>query len=413
MNAKPSRVDIRRHLPWAAAIVAVLAVAACGGRSDTPEGFAAEPKQLRAETIAARQHYFGTENVDAATGAVRSDRVIFSWTGVSSFAAAFNGHVVLLDGWIARGSPCYPHLASAEASVQLALCPTAWPHSMDYVGSTDAELAALAPRAYFFGHAHFDHAGDLPTVIQANPEMVVFGTQEHCDDITGETVLDMPTFECVAVFESLADMGTMAALPADTLPGVEVTAVKQPHSVPGERFGAAASGDGSTQSLHLTRAAACEKLEAFPVQPREPMTWLAPRSGSVAIAWHFRIGDFAVMWQDTTGPIRSGTEYTSVGVTYDGAQVSEAFQSLPRPDVRLAHGSSKDVLLDHLRALNYPKVFIPIHGDLCFNTLHPQIQQYLEEELPADQRPIVRFLHDPEDYIYPITFDPASPQWRD
>ena len=39
------------------------------------------------------------------------------------------------------------------------------------------------------------------------------------------------------------------------------------------------------------------------------------------------------------------------------------------------------------------------------------IQRYLEE-LPADKRPTVRFLSDPDDYLKPIVFDPASPQWR-
>ena len=404
MNVAPRRMPITRHVPWtAAAIVAVLAVAACGGRGDSPEGFGAEPKQLSAETITARQHYFGTENVDPATGAVRSDRVIFSWTGVSSFAAAFNGHVVLLDAWIARGSPCYPHLLaqeSAEVAAQFAICAEAWAHSMVYVGSTDTELAALAPKAYFFGHGHFDHAGDLPTVIQANPDMVVFGTQEHCDDITGDTVLDLPTFECVSVFDALADMGTMAELPADTLRGVGITAVRQPHSAPG--------GD------RFTKEGVCSTIATSPVDANDPLTWLASTSGSISIAWQFRVGDFAVIWQDTVGPIHRDTMYTSFGLSYDGAQVTDAFQSLPRTDVRLGSiGASRGALIDHLSALNYPKVFIPVHGDPCFHELHSAIQQYLEEMLPADERPTARFLNDPEDYLYPITFDPASPQWRD
>src|SRR4051812_47967069 len=51
-------------------------------------------------TVAARQHFFGTENVDPATGAVRDDRVILSWFGISSLALAIEGHVVLLDAYI-------------------------------------------------------------------------------------------------------------------------------------------------------------------------------------------------------------------------------------------------------------------------------------------------------------------------
>ena len=53
------------------------------------------------ETIAVRQKYFGLDNVNPNTGAVRTDRVIMSWVGVSTFAASFNGHVVMLDGYLA------------------------------------------------------------------------------------------------------------------------------------------------------------------------------------------------------------------------------------------------------------------------------------------------------------------------
>src|SRR4051812_20249721 len=42
-----------------------------------------DSNRLSAQTIAARQKYLGVDNVDAKTGAVRSDRVILSWVGVS------------------------------------------------------------------------------------------------------------------------------------------------------------------------------------------------------------------------------------------------------------------------------------------------------------------------------------------
>ena len=61
-----------------------------------------DSRPLPAETIAARQKFLGLENVDPGTGAVRSDRVILSWIGVSSFVAAFKGHVVILDAYVGR-----------------------------------------------------------------------------------------------------------------------------------------------------------------------------------------------------------------------------------------------------------------------------------------------------------------------
>jgi hypothetical protein len=53
-------------------------------------------------TIAARQRFFGAENVDPRTGQVRRDRVIFSWITNAGYAASFRGRVVLLDTYINR-----------------------------------------------------------------------------------------------------------------------------------------------------------------------------------------------------------------------------------------------------------------------------------------------------------------------
>jgi hypothetical protein len=407
MHARPNCAALIRLLSWTVAIVIVCAAVARGGRIQESSDVArSRLTAFSPATISARRHYFGAENVDAS-GAVRRDRVILSWTGVSSFAASLNGHVVLLDAWIPRGAPCYPHLNQFPgAGVQMPLCITAWPHSMKYVGTTDTELAALAPSAYFFGHAHFDHAGDLPTVIRSNPAMVVFGAQEHCDDIAADTALKLPAFKCVPVFKAGAGMGSIAKLPPNTLSGVKITAVKQPHSAPDRRPGAA-----SPQDAHAAQLKACTGLTAFPVSPNEPFTWLAPHSGSLAVAWHFQLGNFSLMWQDTAGPIHSGNTYTSIdGLPYEGAQVIKAFESLPRPDVRLALSGSP-VLSDHMSALGYPKVLVPVHGDPCSRNQNAAVQRYLQE-LPADKRPTVRFLSDPDDYVKPIVFDPASPQWR-
>ena len=340
-------------------------------------------------TIAARLKYFGSENV-APDGAVRSDRVILSWTGVSSFAAAFNGQVVLLDGWIARGNPCYPSGVP---------CPAIWNHNMTYVGSTDKELADLAPTAYFFGHSHFDHAGDLPTVVRANPQVRLFGTQEHCDDIKAE----VPVATCVAVFPASAPIGAAAELPAQTLRGVGITAIKQPHSGSG--------GDDGTFSWQ----GSCAPIAGYAVDPKEPMSWAGPNSGYIGIAWQLRVGNFSLTWQDTAGPIRGGVTYKSAsGQTYEGTQITAALEKLPRTDVRLGAVvvSSKSVMIDHLRALHFPRIFVPLHGDPCFSKSRAEIERYIEEKLAMNERPRLQFLADPADYIKPIVFDPSAAEWQ-
>ena len=62
---------------------------------------AANAQELPAETIEARQHFFGSENV-GADGSVRSDRVILSWFSVASLAAAAPRH---RSRGISAGSP--------------------------------------------------------------------------------------------------------------------------------------------------------------------------------------------------------------------------------------------------------------------------------------------------------------------
>jgi len=123
----PSRIRLKRrkYMRKAAVSAAVLFILF----SLSASVHAADSRPLPAETIAARQKFLGLDNVDPRTGAVRSDRVILSWIGVSSFVAAFKGHVVILDAYVARAGG----FASAP-----------WP-GIRYVGATVEELAAVSP----------------------------------------------------------------------------------------------------------------------------------------------------------------------------------------------------------------------------------------------------------------------------
>jgi L-ascorbate metabolism protein UlaG (beta-lactamase superfamily) len=357
---------------------------------------ASSPHRHRAldpESIAARQRFFGLDNVDPRTGDVRPDRVILSWTGVSSFVAAFRGHVVLLDAYIAR-----------EGGAPLGI----WP-SIRYVGSTPEELAAVKPELILFGHSHFDHMGDLPTVVRANPDAILAGTAEHCGDIE-EEVTDV-AFECLAVFEEAADLGTVAELPRRLLPGVGITAVKQPHS--------SAPPDPAADPPFPWGVEGCRTFpglafDQFPVEPGEPLSWdfetFGPPSGIIAVMWQIRVGDFAVAWQDTAGPITGACQVRGeIGCE----TVPDAFASLPETDVRLASivVSGRSVLTEHNEALA-PKLFLPIHHDACGYFAKKDLEDFMAS-LPEDQRPVMWFLSDPGDYLRPISFDPRARAWKD
>jgi len=355
---------------------------------------AADSRPLPAETIAARQKFLGLDNVDPRTGAVRSDRVILSWVGVSSFVAAFKGHVVILDAYVARAGG----FASAP-----------WP-GIRYVGATVEELAAVKPELILFGHAHFDHAGDLPQVVRANPHAVVAGAAEHCRDIENE-VRDV-SFRCISMFPEHADLGSVAELPNDVLPGVGITAIKQPHSsAPKDRvadppfpFGSAACK--TTPGLAFSQ---------YPVEPDDPLSWdyktAGPPSGIIAVAWQIRVGEFALLWEDTAGYIVGNC---AVRGEIGCARVPQAFANLPaRTDVRVGSivVAGRSVFSQHTNAVR-EKLFIPIHHDACGYMAKKDLDVEVAK-LPAEIRPKVWFLNDPGDYLRPIVFDPNAKAWRD
>jgi len=361
----------------------------------TAPATAVELKPLPAETVSARQKFFGLDNVNPRTGAVRDDRIILSWTGVSSFVASFRGHVVFLDAYIVR-----------EGGAPLPASP--WP-SIRYIGSTPEELAALKPELILFGHAHFDHTGDLPTVVRANPDAVVVGTAEHCRDITQE-VTDV-SFRCLSAFEEGADLATIREFGEDLLPGVGITAVKQPHS--------SAPPDPAADPPFPFGAEGCRTFpglafDQFPVQPGEPLSWgyatFGPPSGIIAIAWQIRVGDFALLWQDTTGRITGDCQVRGeIGCE----RVPGAFDRLPKTDVRLGSiaVSGRSVWFEHNKAVG-EKLFIPLHHDACGYFSKKDIEEVVAR-VPQYRRPRMWFISDPGDYLRPIVFNPDAKIWRD
>src|SRR5262245_28631062 len=114
---------MRRSVVSIVAAIGLVVIVGGGTSWAAPAVKASAPEP---EMIAARQRFFGLDNVDPETGAVRSDRVILSWFGITSYAASFNGHVVLLDAYVNR-----------------------YRRAMSYTGTTPDEVAALRPETIF------------------------------------------------------------------------------------------------------------------------------------------------------------------------------------------------------------------------------------------------------------------------
>lgn len=73
---------------------ALLVLSSAAALADDDDG-----REATASLVKARQLFFGIEHVDARTGEVEKENVLFSWLTNSTLAASVKGHVILLDTW--------------------------------------------------------------------------------------------------------------------------------------------------------------------------------------------------------------------------------------------------------------------------------------------------------------------------
>lgn len=114
--------------------------------------------------IAARQKIFGLENVDANTGAVKKDKVIFSWLTNTTYAVSVLGRVIMLDSYVTR----------------LELTPGRTPFVIQ-------DMVDLKPEAILLGHGHFDHA-DNAAYIAKWTNATIYASPETCDAMQADVV---------------------------------------------------------------------------------------------------------------------------------------------------------------------------------------------------------------------------------
>ncbi|MGW0249076.1 MBL fold metallo-hydrolase [Nocardia goodfellowii] len=323
-------------------------------------------------TVGARQRFFGVENVDPETGAVRSDRVVLSWVGCATYAVAFAGSVLLLDAWV-------PRLTSSG-----------------YSPATPQDLADLRPEAIFIGHGHFDHAADAGRIAQACGA-VVHGTAEHCAAIRAQ--VPDPAFATVA----LGDASTAIGQRHDcTVGAVAVTAIRHLHSGP------TAPDRDDPASPFVPAPELCALVRHPPAL--EGVLHNLPRlldAENGVLLYQFRVPGFCLVWHDSAGPLIE-----------KAPQVLEVLAGLPATDLHVGTIQGFNQFTNGLRdprtyieALR-PSLFVPTHHDNWLPGLTSSAATYdppLRAELarlPSGSRPELRSLHDPADYLNParLTF---------
>jgi L-ascorbate metabolism protein UlaG (beta-lactamase superfamily) len=353
------------------ALAATVAPAAAHAPDGAVGGRAVAPADDKAAMIAARQRFFGEENVNPRTGAVRRDRAIFSWFGVTNFALAIRGHVLLLDAWVARGA-----------------------HS-GYVPTTPEELAALRPSHILIGHAHFDHAADAVPIAEASGATLV-GLGEHCEELTARSTAPTPP-RCEPIVPAGAGFGARGEL--KILKDVELVAVKHLHSG-GE------SPDGSDAGGYHVPVLPMPTTTVLDHPPRPAdvahLVEHAPDAEGGSVLYRFRAGGRSFVWHDTSGPLKENAPETF-----------DAFRALRPVDVELGAIQGFNQLTNGMRDPRMyieafaPKLFVPTHHDDWLPGITTTADGYEDAfygelgRMPAEQRPTVRFIRDPDDYLRP------------
>ncbi|MBI3028072.1 MAG: MBL fold metallo-hydrolase [Candidatus Rokubacteria bacterium] len=342
--------------------------------------------------VAARQHYFGVENVDPVTGNVRKDRVIFSWFSNTSLAVALKGRVVLLDAFINNRQDT----------------PGRTPTTLN-------ELVALKPEAIFIGHGHFDHA-ELAGYIAAVTGATIVGAPEHCDMARGDAQ---------AVLGPTATVNCVEAVSRSSAPGAEVNALEvlKPDACI-TVFKHVHSGVAAPDPTNPPNP-----VEPIP-DPRDPVLFPPGpgpsdgvsssgdgAAGALSLFYQFRVNhdnSFTFVWHDTVGL----KEQAGPLSLYD------IMRALPLTDIHFgsivslgfATNGVRDIAL-YINAVE-PKIFAPLHHDVVSpQSSSPFWKLAVEREFanhPDFHRPQLPWLYDHYDYLRPelFTIDYKAPHWR-
>ena len=395
-----------------------------------------------AATVAARQKIFGLENVDANSGAVREDRVVFSWLTNATFAAAVKGRVVLLDTFVTR----------------LEVQPGRTPFVIQ-------DLVDLDPEYIFIGHGHFDHADNAAYIAQQTGA-IIFASPETCDNMAIDATNNFnnhftlaPTVTCKPVTSRGSLPGAEIVPINDLEPFVSISAFKHLHST---NTGVT---DPDAVPIAATVNGVCQptptKGNTFPCNlqdPRDPQLFPAgtPLStvlniatsrggagGPISIFYVFTVNDgnkFRFVWHNTTGdiidscalpnnnpatrqPFEPGqaTNGCFPGATVHGqtvgANLASIMDSLGPVDVELGsvvslgfnQNGERDIVsyIEHVR----PRFFIPNHvtavaveGSSLERNVGFADALNARGIAPAAQ-PQTLWIVDPNDYLRPIVFD--------
>jgi len=372
-----------------------------------------------AALISARQKFFGAENVDAVTGAVKKDKVIFSWGTCTTVPTSVLGRVVLLDSFVMNPEPT--------------------PGRTPFVVQ---DLIDLHPEAIFIGHGHFDHA-DNAAYIAKKLDIPIYAADETCNIMqqdaayyfgAGSTVKCVPVVSAgstpgseifrIKQLEPLACIVGFKHLHSVSVPHDPTVPLVTIHNIPDPRD-TQLYPPGTANCL----TGGCKGGLSYPTAPYlGNLAFLGGAGGPIAILYQFVLRgghNFTFTWHNTSGALKEGCALDKCYGPAVGEHLQQIMDSLPRTDVELGSvvspgyttNGERDIVTynRHLRT----KVFIPIHLDvLALPSSSPEwrigwIQENDAMAIPASQRPEARWMVDPIDYTKPWVYSPKDVRWFD
>lgn len=377
--------------------------------------------------VAARVKIFGFENVDARTGMVKKDKVVFSWLGHNAGAISLLGRVIMVDSYIRR----------------LEVTPGRTPFVIK-------DLVDMKPEAIFIGHGHSDHA-DNAAFIAAKTGATLYMSPEACE--TAQIALTRmkndpfmnadafyaiapaTTITCVGVTDAGSVPGTQLVRIGQLEPLVCINAFRALHSV-------ALPADPLWGPVIVEDTPDPNDQLWFP--PGVPLTPTTPRQagqqdlrqgpgpgGADQIDFQFvlRTGyNFTLFYNNSVGAFKEGKGSNWLdGTPADGRRVLNLMRRLPNTDLNFSSFSSGNTdnngwrdLVYHTEALR-PKIMTsghtPVGTALQYYSgflNHLELMEQPRGAWPGFARelwPVIRNHTDPTDLLKPEVYQPGDPAW--
>jgi len=424
-------------LKWAMALVLSISIGAPARDADDGEG------RVDARVVAARQRFFGAENVNPRTATVEKDNVIFSWVTNSTLAVSLRGRIVLLDSYLNRlelpPAPGTPDLRRTPIDVQ--------------------ELVNLRPEAIFLGHGHGDHA-DNAAYLAKWLKIPIYASPETCDVMQADVrrmfndlntvnggvpiIPDGNPVQCIPVVSRASVPGTEIVHLDQLEPLACIIAFKHIHSgtvptdtafpfVPVNNISDPREPDLYPPGPCVTPTNTCSG-NGTPVPPGPGQVNLTttgfgtiPGSpgGSISLFYQFVLRSgrkFNFVWHNTTGPLKEGRGsdpgLPDPGV---GAHLFSIMESLPQTDIEFgsivsagwATNGVRDPVMyqQHIK----PKIYVPLHQtNVAALSSSLEFKKSYLLTLQAENaayRPEIRWMVDPDDYLRPMVYDPEDARW--